>query len=58
MYIYTAYMLIYRLINIKDNDNLLLQTNLLFNNKWLNKIVKLTFDNSQMMTSNGLLALQ
>ena len=26
----------------KDKDNLLLQTNLIFNNKWLNKIVKLT----------------
>ena len=28
----------------KDKENLLLQTILIFNNKWLNKIVKLTFE--------------
>ena len=28
----------------KDKDNLLLQTNLSFNNKWINNIVKLTFE--------------
>ena len=28
----------------KDKDDLLLQKNLIFNNKWLNKIVKLNFE--------------
>ena len=40
IYIY-IYIYIYK---DKDKDNLLLQTNLIFNNKWLNKIVKLTFE--------------
>ena len=28
----------------KDKGDLLLQNNVIFNNKWLNKIVKLTFE--------------